>query len=303
VTLVPEADVSPSTAEAAPVKIADEAVPAPQSTVAQTQEETPACASAPAVVPETKVDVPKQEEHEEAVDKSEDLDDPLAMLGGMGQEQVYQVTLVPEADVSPSTAEAAPANMAYVAAPAPPTVAQTQEAAPTSDSVEGPVEPAVLAGDGEMRRTFTPSEPETEVLMPEHPVEHEQPQQHVDDVGSDKGAATCSTGGSVDTPRSHSGSDTWHVSFVCDSTKPGDCLAIVGSDPAFGNWNLGKAVRLTTSGDSWPIWSGDVPAVAPGSEFKLVIASSGGNVSWEPIDGNRTWPSSLPSGTLATFGR
>jgi len=94
------------------------------------------------------------------------------------------------------------------------------------------------------------------------------------------------------------------VSFVCDSTQHGECLALVGADPILGGWDVQKAVRLTTSAASFPTWSCDIMLPEAGSEFKLVILRERhGDTSWEPIPGNRVWPHEMPSSPLAVFGR
>eukprot|EP00443_Scrippsiella_acuminata_P070477 CAMPEP_0115394548 /NCGR_PEP_ID=MMETSP0271-20121206/12323_1 /TAXON_ID=71861 /ORGANISM="Scrippsiella trochoidea, Strain CCMP3099" /LENGTH=427 /DNA_ID=CAMNT_0002818223 /DNA_START=69 /DNA_END=1353 /DNA_ORIENTATION=- len=133
--------------------------------------------------------------------------------------------------------------------------------------------------------------------------------------GSDSEGSATRTGG-TNTPimaqsRTGSNSDldagaaaprTCRVNFVCDSTQPGECLALIGSDVALGAWDTGKAVILTTSAAAFPTWSADIPAPAAGSEFKLVISRGNGNVSWEPIAGNRTWPSAVVADPIAVTG-
>lgn len=80
------------------------------------------------------------------------------------------------------------------------------------------------------------------------------------------------------------------VKFVCDSTKIGETLALVGSDPALGSWNTSCALKLKTTMQEWPVWCGEIPVPAEGAEFKLIIAASDGSVRWEPLENNRQWP-------------
>mmetsp|Transcript_47819 Transcript_47819/g.120557 ORF Transcript_47819/g.120557 Transcript_47819/m.120557 type:complete len:477 (+) Transcript_47819:107-1537(+) len=136
--------------------------------------------------------------------------------------------------------------------------------------------------------------------------------------GSDsEGGATRSGGANTPTVHSHVSSHSdlisadvgsgepqlCHVSFDCSCTQPGECLALTGEDPALGGWDMQKVVQLTTSAASFPIWSGSIAAPAVGSEFKLVISRGNGNVSWEPIAANRTWPSGTFAGPIASYGK
>jgi len=92
------------------------------------------------------------------------------------------------------------------------------------------------------------------------------------------------------------------VSAVCSSTEPGQVLALVGSDPALGAWDTAKALELVTSAETFPTWSVDVhDALGPGVEFKLIIKSADGVVTWEPMEHNRTW-ASVPDMISATWG-
>mmetsp|Transcript_61300 Transcript_61300/g.161092 ORF Transcript_61300/g.161092 Transcript_61300/m.161092 type:complete len:82 (+) Transcript_61300:1251-1496(+) len=76
---------------------------------------------------------------------------------------------------------------------------------------------------------------------------------------------------------------------------------MVGSDPALGSWDPAKALVLTTSAETFPTWSIDVPAVGGGAEFKLVIKASDGSVIWEPVEQNRVW-APVDGAVAATYG-
>lgn len=77
----------------------------------------------------------------------------------------------------------------------------------------------------------------------------------------------------------------------CSSTKPGQELLLVGADEVLGAWNPAKAVKLTTTEASFPMWSCELPQPpAMSSEFKFVISHGCGGFIWEPGSANRKWP-------------
>lgn len=43
--------------------------------------------------------------------------------------------------------------------------------------------------------------------------------------------------------------------FTCKKTKPGDTVALVGSIPMLGHWDPLKAVALSTSKETYPVWT------------------------------------------------
>lgn len=98
--------------------------------------------------------------------------------------------------------------------------------------------------------------------------------------------------------------DTQCVRAVCDQTLPGERLALVGEDDSLGAWDVSHAIGMSTSADSFPVWFADVACPPAGSAYKLLIVSTKGDVKWEPIQGNRSWPSSTSDAVfLATYGR
>mmetsp|Transcript_33889 Transcript_33889/g.91738 ORF Transcript_33889/g.91738 Transcript_33889/m.91738 type:complete len:286 (-) Transcript_33889:39-896(-) len=87
------------------------------------------------------------------------------------------------------------------------------------------------------------------------------------------------------------------VEVVCD-TEHCDEIGITGEDPAVGEWDLSKAVRLGRSEGEEPTWSAEVAPPVGGSTFKLVLFK-GAEAVWEPLQDNRRWPSSiLGSGSM-----
>mmetsp|Transcript_53376 Transcript_53376/g.95800 ORF Transcript_53376/g.95800 Transcript_53376/m.95800 type:complete len:191 (-) Transcript_53376:31-603(-) len=51
----------------------------------------------------------------------------------------------------------------------------------------------------------------------------------------------------------------FHVTFrvMCDSTRPGDAIYVVGAPTALGSWYKELAVPLYTSPEEWPMWSSE----------------------------------------------
>mmetsp|Transcript_152899 Transcript_152899/g.490500 ORF Transcript_152899/g.490500 Transcript_152899/m.490500 type:complete len:343 (+) Transcript_152899:83-1111(+) len=311
---VVQAPVVPSVPE--PVKEVVAPAPVPVPVV------TPLAASAPALPVEPEVQAVPEEKKQEEVEEEEEfedcegMDDPLAMLGGMGEELVYKVTAVPEA--APPVAETMAAAEAEVEPPAAAPKEPVVDEEASCEAFQDPLE--MLSGMGEeqvykvtmIEEAEVSAEADCSKPAPELPaptptaaadVQEEicVPALKVADVEVESELARTCTGGSGSSPRSNAGPEICHVTVVCESTQPGDCVALVGSGPALGDWDISKAVRLSTSADSWPAWSGELPVPTAGSEFKVVIIR-GTEVVWEPIPDNRTWPTAIRD-TLATFGR
>lgn len=74
----------------------------------------------------------------------------------------------------------------------------------------------------------------------------------------------------------------------CGRTSVGQVLAAVGASPKLGCWDLGKAVKLETRAEIFPIWEGMLQPDFLGTEFKFVILGPAGNATWETLP-NRCW--------------
>eukprot|EP00929_Paragymnodinium_shiwhaense_P086689 TRINITY_DN47154_c0_g1_i1.p1 TRINITY_DN47154_c0_g1~~TRINITY_DN47154_c0_g1_i1.p1 ORF type:complete len:560 (-),score=89.52 TRINITY_DN47154_c0_g1_i1:272-1951(-) len=88
----------------------------------------------------------------------------------------------------------------------------------------------------------------------------------------------------------------WEV--TCTSTKPGDCLVVVGSLAALGEWDPDKGLKLSTGPSTYPKWSALSMVPSEGLEitWKVAILRQGGRVEWEsggdrymelPVDSER----------------
>jgi lysophospholipase L1-like esterase len=90
-------------------------------------------------------------------------------------------------------------------------------------------------------------------------------------------------------------------------TQAGESIAIVGSSPELGLWDLTKSVRLSTNVDLYPLWQTDTaialqPLLAATDaateqqkiEYKYVCFDVDGKVQWETSTGNR-WVPIAPS--------
>lgn len=100
-------------------------------------------------------------------------------------------------------------------------------------------------------------------------------------------------------------------------TQPGETIALMGSIPEMGLWDVARCVRLHTSGDRYPLWwvdlelsdetvgqSGDRPVKAS-IEYKYVRIRSDGSVEWEAWGTNRWVPietEPLPSPVIIEDG-
>lgn len=90
----------------------------------------------------------------------------------------------------------------------------------------------------------------------------------------------------------------------CGRTHIGQVLAAVGASPELGCWDLGKAVKLETRAEIFPIWEGRLQPAFLGTEFKFVILGPAENATWEALP-NRCWSqekvaSALFGGVLCT---
>lgn len=77
---------------------------------------------------------------------------------------------------------------------------------------------------------------------------------------------------------------------MCNSTKPGDEIFLVGAHPAFGDWDYNKGIRLQTGSQLWPKWRSGVvylPFDPRPLEYKYLIRCSNGEFQWEPFSENR----------------
>ncbi|CAK9035126.1 unnamed protein product [Durusdinium trenchii] len=76
----------------------------------------------------------------------------------------------------------------------------------------------------------------------------------------------------------------------CQSTRPGEAVFVVGSHEALGKWSAAMALPLTTSADTFPMWtSAPVPLLAGMMvEYKFIKQREDrqGNPQWQKFDGN-----------------
>ncbi|CAE7766487.1 CPK2 [Symbiodinium sp. CCMP2456] len=84
------------------------------------------------------------------------------------------------------------------------------------------------------------------------------------------------------------------LEVVCSRTTCGDELFLCGGHEILGAWEVGRALKLYTQKESFPVWKLQLPASLAG-EFKLLVKRRNGNIEWEGGE-NRFWPSPLPSG-------
>ena len=73
------------------------------------------------------------------------------------------------------------------------------------------------------------------------------------------------------------------ISVAAPMVKADQTLAICGSVPELGNWDISKAVRMNAA--DYPIWSANISAkgITPTTEYKFVIidSSTGELIAWE----------------------
>lgn len=90
----------------------------------------------------------------------------------------------------------------------------------------------------------------------------------------------------------------------CKETSHGEVVGVVGSAPEIGSWDPTKALTLSTSEASYPVWKSEVIPLAADSEveYKFIVLGADKAVSkWEPIEGNRKFKVGGDLG-LAVFG-
>jgi starch synthase len=73
----------------------------------------------------------------------------------------------------------------------------------------------------------------------------------------------------------------------CCETQPGDGVFVVGSHSALGDFNPQNAVPLTTSADSFPLWTSDPVVLTTGvdANYKYIVQTEArtGSVNWESL--------------------
>ncbi|MBD2461235.1 lipase [Oscillatoria sp. FACHB-1407] len=90
-------------------------------------------------------------------------------------------------------------------------------------------------------------------------------------------------------------------------TQPGEAIALVGSIPQMGSWDVNRCVRLQTRRDRYPVWSVDLDLTGIESppEYKYIRLRPDGGVEWEAWGSNR-WvpiePEPLPSPVIVEDG-
>jgi lysophospholipase L1-like esterase len=80
---------------------------------------------------------------------------------------------------------------------------------------------------------------------------------------------------------------------VCAHTKPGESIALVGSHPAMGAWDIHHCVHLQTSSERYPLWWVDLALEPQGmakADYKYVRVGSPEQVPWEGWGKNRWLP-------------
>jgi lysophospholipase L1-like esterase len=82
-------------------------------------------------------------------------------------------------------------------------------------------------------------------------------------------------------------------------TQTGESIALVGSTPELGLWDISKCIHLRTSSDRYPLWYTDTyidikPSLESGVrqrvEYKYVRLDARGNGRWEALGSNRWVP-------------
>ncbi|CAJ1433985.1 unnamed protein product [Effrenium voratum] len=88
------------------------------------------------------------------------------------------------------------------------------------------------------------------------------------------------------------------VEAECALTQEGDEVCLAGATANLGAWDVSKALRLSTGPEIWPRWAAEVE-VPKGTECKLILRRRAGQVEWEGINGNRTWPEASAKAKLS----
>ncbi|ELR98781.1 DUF1796 family putative cysteine peptidase [Gloeocapsa sp. PCC 73106] len=86
---------------------------------------------------------------------------------------------------------------------------------------------------------------------------------------------------------------------VTAPTKVGEFIALVGSTPALGQWDITRCVRLQTDGDRYPLWWTELaittsPLKEEKIEYKYLRLNLYGEVEWEKGKHNRWIPQEYP---------
>eukprot|EP00274_Cyanoptyche_gloeocystis_P005172 CAMPEP_0196657960 /NCGR_PEP_ID=MMETSP1086-20130531/26423_1 /TAXON_ID=77921 /ORGANISM="Cyanoptyche gloeocystis , Strain SAG4.97" /LENGTH=531 /DNA_ID=CAMNT_0041991289 /DNA_START=255 /DNA_END=1851 /DNA_ORIENTATION=+ len=82
-----------------------------------------------------------------------------------------------------------------------------------------------------------------------------------------------------------------NFNVICNDTKLGETVGIVGDAEDLGNWNPEKCVRLSTGPNMFPLWQGYcyINGYSRRVEYKLGVIKGSDRASfrWEPFEGNR----------------
>jgi lysophospholipase L1-like esterase len=86
---------------------------------------------------------------------------------------------------------------------------------------------------------------------------------------------------------------------IIAQTQPGESIALVGSTPELGEWDITKAIPLSTNSDRFPLWSTDQIidfsqslklGLSHNPEYKYIWFDAQGVGTWESIGENRWVP-------------
>lgn len=279
---------------AAPAKVAEAAKAAPAPTKVA---EAPKAAPAPSKVPETPKEVapttaqepvtPQLAAPEPTEVKATDVPVPESRREAMSKAEAAP-TEVKEAEASKAEAPAVEAELTAKSA------VEEEEEVPVLIKCDFAPPEDELSAQENVKPELAPGSPEKEELAREPSSEADTaiPPAGLSHITSN---ATCATepaqGDHERSSADLTAPATCRINAVCASTQPGQVLALVGSDPALGAWDAAKALHLSTSAETFPTWSVDVPTLDAGVEFKLIMKSADGLVTWEPVESNRVWAS------------
>ena len=80
------------------------------------------------------------------------------------------------------------------------------------------------------------------------------------------------------------------VSFKCRyKTSFGSSLYVVGNLKLLGDWNLNNAIALSTTPETYPVWTQKNAFSCPvGTEiiYKYFVKDNNGNITWEKLPNN-----------------